>query len=403
MRFPKLNKKIATKQKLAGLIIVLAVVITGITILIASHAQGPYTSAIATNGVLAGNAQPNTDSTADGGKSVLFSSGTSSSSSYITASGTNLMYKGSVFKFIGFDAYGMEGCDGGVAWTTPQLDAYFAGLPANGMTRIWADEYWGTTVMTNIVAQATKYNQHLILSLGNDDGNCDPTNDDPNQTGEPLSFYQGGWDNQYVSWVKTIVPMFANNPTVAMWEIANEPGLLVSVPESTMQSYLTGAAEAIKAEAPNQLVESGVGYAYNMNSEGGTETDDQNAQSSPAINVISFHDYSYQESGSPVLSYNFTPAQEAAKALDKPFIAGEAGVDGGPGCPMSYAQRVTWLTTKANDYFQGIGQSGTGSPDISGIMFWDYQPGSTGECYNEQYMFYPGDPMISAVQNYVVP
>jgi hypothetical protein len=362
-------------------------------------------------GTLAGGATVVSSSTSSDGKAVEFNAPVSSGSDYLTASGTNLMLNGKVFKFIGFDAYGMEGCWNGVsggstadAWTDAQLDTYFSNLPANGMTRLWAEQYYGTAVISNIVAQASKYNQHLVLSIGNDDGNCNPTTDDPNQSAEPLSFYQGGYESQYVQWVDTIVPMFADNPTVAMWEIANEPGNSVSVPEATMESYLNGAAAAIKAVDPNQLIESGFNYDGNANDQSaGNEAAYQEVQSGPNINVLSFHDYSYDYESQALLSGNYTTAQEAAKALDKPFITGEAGVEGGPGCTMSQSQRATWLEDKTNDYLQGIGPNGSGTPDDSGIMFWNYQPVSTGNCYSDDYDIFPGDPTITMVKGYVVP
>lgn len=330
-----------------------------------------------------------------------------SDSGFVTASGTNLMLNGSVVKFIGYDAYGMEGCwngAGGSAWTDTQLDTYFGSLPTDGLTRIWAPESYGTSTLTNIVNQASKYHQHLVLSLGNDDGACDPTADDPGQSGEPLSFYQGGWKTQYVAWVNKVVPLFANNPTVAMWEIANEPGQSTSVPTSTMESYLSGAAAAIKAVGPKQLVESGFNDTANA---GGSVADYEAVQSSPDLNVISFHDYSFDFEGKATLSGHFTDAQQAAKALNKPFIAGEVGVEAGASNCTAYltqSQRVSYLETKTNDYLKGTGPNGTGSPAASAVMFWDYVPEGAGPtCSAYNYDITPSDPVVSMVQRYVAP
>jgi hypothetical protein len=330
-----------------------------------------------------------------------------SAGGFVTASGTNLMLDGNVVKFIGYDAYGMEGCWnglGGSPWTNAQLDTYFASLPADGLTRIWTPESYGTSVLSNIVTQASKYNQHLVLSLGNDDGNCDPTADDPGQSAEPMSFYQGGWKTQYVAWVNKIVPLFANNPTIAMWEIANEPGQAFSVTTATMESYMSGAAAAIKADAPKQLVESGFNDTANA---GGSVADYEAVQSSPNLNVISFHDYAYDYEGKAMLSGHFTDAQQAAKALNKPFIVGEVGVEAGSSSCASYltqSQRVTYFETKANDYLKGIGPSGSGSPAASGVMFWDYVPEGPGAtCSKYNYDITPTDPVVSMVQRYVAP
>jgi Cellulase (glycosyl hydrolase family 5) len=326
--------------------------------------------------------------------------GTAPPGGFITASGTNLMLNGEIVQFIGFDAYGMTGCFNGTAWTTAQLDAYFSGLPANGMTRIWATQSYGTAAIATVVAQAAKYEQHVLLVLGNDDGNCDSTTTDPNQTGEPLSFYETGWQAGYVTWVNTIVPVFKNNATVGMWEVANEPGHATSVPEATLKAYLAGAAAAIKAVDPNHLVESGVNDPQDV-------TNYQDAQSSPDIDVLSFHDYAWDYENKAVESGNFTVAQAASVALGKPFIAGEAGVESGPTCTadLTESQRVTYLQTKANDYLAGIAPGGSTGVRAAGIMFWEYEPvntygWTTGECI---YDFFAGDPLIAMVQNYTVP
>jgi len=322
------------------------------------------------------------------------------STGFVTASGTNLMLAGKVFQFIGFDAYGMTGCFNGTAWTVAQLDAYFAGLPPNGMTRLWAFQSYGTAAIATILTEAAKYGQHVVLSVANDDGNCDPTSTDPNQTGEPLSFYESGWQGNYVAWVNTIVPMFKDNTTIAMWEIANEPGQATSVPAATMDTYLAGAAAAIKAVDTNHLVESGINDVANVGNF-------QTAQSSPDIDVLSFHDYAWDYENMAIESGNFTAAQAAAVALGKPFIAGEAGVESGPTCTvdLTQSQRVTYLQTKANDYFAGMAPNGTTGPAIAGIMFWEYEPvntyGSTaGEC---EYDLFAGDPLVAMVTSYVIP
>jgi len=321
-------------------------------------------------------------------------------SGFVTASGTKLMLDGKVFQFIGFDAYGMTGCFNGTAWTVSQLDAYFGGLPSNGMTRLWAFHRYGTAAIATILTEAARYHQHVVLSIANDDGNCDPTTTDPNQTGEPLSFYQSGWQGDYVAWVNTIVPMFKDNTTVAMWEISNEPGQATSVPAATMDAYLAGAAAAIKAVDTNHLVESGINDVANVGNF-------QTAQSSPNIDVLSFHDYAWDYENKAIESGNFTAAQAAAVALGKPFIAGEAGVESGPTCTadLTQSQRVTYLQTKANDYFKGMAPNGTTGPAVAGIMFWEYEPVNTygwtaGEC---EYDFYAGDPLVGMVASYVIP
>jgi hypothetical protein len=436
----KLIKRNKSFSSVVSLVLVGIIAIVGYNLLSPSHAESPYGNVYVANGTIKSPAQLVSGGSNSNGDAVKFTAAVAtpspspspspSSNGYVTASGTNLMLNGNVTHFIGFDAYGMEGCYNGTAWTTAQLDTYFAGLPANGLTRIWADEVYGTSVIANIIAQAAKYNQHLVLSIANDDGNCDPTPDDPtssscsnNPCGEPLSFYQGAgvsgsaWSTTYVGWVDTIVPMFANDPTVAMWEISNEPGNSASVPTATMETYLTDSAEAIRKVDPNQLIESGFNYPGNANDQSaGTAADYEQIQSSPYINVISLHDYIwdyYLSTYGQTYAINnpessdFPTAQAAATEFNKPFIVGETGVESGPTCTsdLTESQRVNYLENKTNDYFEGKNPNGGTGPAAGAVMYWEYEPAnsygwSNGQC---EYDLFPPDPLISMVQNYQVP
>lgn len=397
-------------QRLALCIVIMAVAFIGVLLLTTSHAQSPYVSNTADNGTVSGTTTtiPNTTSSTDGKSVVQFGT---TPSAFMTRSGTNLMLNGKVFQFIGFDTYGMTGCYNGTAWTNAQLDAYFSGLPANGMTRLLAFAGYGTATISNILTQAAKYNQHVILSLGNDDGGCDgPTGG--NVSPPALSFYQGGWQGSYLTWLNTIVPMFKDNTTIAMWELANEPGQSVTVPEATMQTYLSETAAAIKADDPNHLVTDGVADTSDM---GGGEANYQAAQSSPDIDVLSMHDYAWDYGDGAIEDSDFLAAQQAATALNKPFIVGEAGVEScvpatgdssQNGLPwLSESQRETYLYTKANDYLSGEYNGSVSGPRAASVMFWDYEPAQSYSyaCAIGNYEIFPGDPMVSMVQNYVMP
>jgi hypothetical protein len=168
-----------------------------------------------------------------------------------------------------------------------------------------------------------------------------------------------------------------------------------------MKAYLAGAAAAIKALDRNHLVETGVCDQQDVGNF-------QDSQSSPDIDVLSFHDYAYDYENKALESSDFAIAQAAALALGKPFIAGEAGVESGPTCTavLTQAQRVTYLKSKTDDYFKGLrpGSTTPGTP-VAGVMYWEYEPANTygwtaGEC---QYDFFPGDPILPMVKSYVMP
>jgi hypothetical protein len=318
-------------------------------------------------------------------------------SNYITASGTSLMLNGQPFQYIGFNT-GMEGtCWDGNNWSTAQMDTYFSKLPPNGMTRIFTVQNGGTSIVSQIVTEAAKYNQHLILVLGDDNSNCSDTDGSPGGagSGKTLAFYQSGWRGNYLSWVNSIVPMFANNPTIAMWEIANEPFHTgaTNVALATMESYVSGAAAAVRADDPNHLISVAPADTDDLGGIGNYTS----VMSDPNINVLDFHDYAWDYQNGAEVSSNFSQVQSAAQQLGKPFMVDEAGVEAGTGCTptpgasnagLTLQGRVTYLITKANDYL---------SSGASGIAFWDYEQDGSNCSYE---MLPPNDPMIAAVQSY---
>lgn len=382
-------------------------VVAGIALLIAVLAGGAYATALLAQGVVSGNARVVANSSATSGQAVEFESGASStpsstpkpatpaptpapsSSGYVTASGQSFMLNGKVFKFIGFDAYGMSGCYSGTAWTTAQLDSYFSSLPADGVTRLWAMKEYGTGPISTVLTEAAKYGQHVILTLSNESSTCD-SGDGPSGN-KSDSYFQTGYQTNLIPWINTIVPMFKNNSSVMMWEIMNEP---VEDNESIMQSFLQATSNAIRADDPNHLIAVGSNDATDY----GGNSNFTEAQNLPNIDAIGFHDYAWDYEGKAEESGNFTVAQSTGKSLNKPYYSGEAGVEGGSGCNgsngLTLANRETYLMTKANDYFNG---------GISGLLFWEYEPSQASWVTSCAYEMYPGDPMISAVKNYSIP
>jgi hypothetical protein len=319
-------------------------------------------------------------------------------SSYITASGTSLMLNGQPFQYIGFNT-GMEGvCWDGNDWSTAEMDAYFSKLPANGITRIFAVQNSGTSIVSQAVTEAAKYNQHLILALSDGNSNCDDTDGAPSGagSGKTLAYYQSGWQGNYLTWVNTIVPMFANNPTIAMWEVANEPFHTgaTNVPLATMEEYVSGTAAAVRADDPNHLISVAPADTGDL----GGAANYTAVMNDPNINVLDFHDYAWDYENGAEVSSNFAQVQSASQQLNKPFMVDEAGVEAGANCTatpgssnagLTLQGRVTYLITKANNYL---------SNGASGIAFWDYEQDEFSSCSYE--MLPPNDPMISAVQNY---
>lgn len=338
------------------------------------------------------------------------------SSGFVTTSGTNLMLGGKPIKFIGFNPTGMIGqCWSGNNWSTADMDAYFKSLPPDGISRIFAvqNNTGGANYVETIVQEATKYHQHLIIGLSDDNSNCsdlDGSGNGQQNSGKTLAYYESAYKSgsNYANWVKQVVTPLANNPTVAIWEIGNEPfhsgngegGATIvgqGVPLSVAQAYVDGSAALIKAAGAKQLISIAPADIGDM---GGVSDDEQLFKN---LNVIDDHDYSWQN-GEGEVSGDFSSLQKMSTDLGKPFIIDEAGVPAGSGCTsstpswtsnagLSASARESFLMTKANDYFKG---------GASALVFWNYllATESDNSC---DYAMFPSDPMIGAVSGFAIP
>lgn len=382
------------------------------------NARAATTAGIAVSlqrGALTGPAALVPDPLSSSGQVVRFGIAGKTAPNIVTASGTGLLLNGQPYRFIGFNPPSMAGiCIGsGDNWTTTQMDTYFSNLPVNGMSRVFAVQTVPVNYIMSIVAEAARYNQHLILVLGDDISYCHDIDGAPSGegSGKTAAYYQSGWKGNYLKWINQIVPPLVNSPTVAMWEIANEPFLkgatLAQIGQATAAAYINGAAAAIKANDPNHLIAIG---SAGIDSFGGAASYQALVSN---LDILDFHDYSWVSEKGAVVASDFTTVKTVARALHKPFMVDEAGAAAGPGCTTSapnpdtfdsanntagltLAGRVAYLVTnKANSYVSPAGGA-------SGIVFWDYAlAGQTnGSCSLEMQ---PNDPMVSAVKTYILP
>jgi hypothetical protein len=309
--------------------------------------------------------------------------------------GHNLMLDGSLYRFVGFNAYGMQGCETGTSWTNAQLDAYFSQLPPHSMTRTWALQPWGTSALDRIVASADAHQQKLILSLADGPSNCETDGAALDGTGQPVhghgkqnSWYASGYQTTYLPWVSTVAARYTGSTAIGMWEIMNEPGSQTTVDTTTMKAFLDSAAAAIKTADPNHLVETGTLAEYTP----GT-TDYQLIHSGADIDVGSLHEYDYDYNQSnTILSPHLAPTLHGLYTNGKPLIVGETGIlSGGTGCRTSQAGRATADRQKFDAYLLS---------GAAGVLVWNYSPNSPTGC---AYTVGPGDPLIGVVTGYTMP
>jgi len=331
-------------------------------------------------------------------------------SDFVSTSGTQLMLDCQPYRAIGFNFSPLEACWAS-NWSTAQMDAFFSALPKNSLARFFApDDYSDSAAFVErIVHEADKYNVKLIIALADadTDNRCD-TDDAAGNSGKTAAYYKdaiqpgSNWEN----WVRSVVPPLANDPGVAIWEIANEPfhagaKLNNGVSMSTAQTYVDTAAAYIKSFDKNHLVSIAPADVAEFGGLNGMESLFKN------LDVIDDHDYAWDYDSPPhtvVVNSDFPTLKQTAQALNKPFMFDEVGVEGGPSCTpstgLSLAGRVNYLVDKkANDYLNTTGADGAGG--ASALDYWLYVAGGGGGCTYQNIDL--NDPLMAAVKNYEFP
>ena len=310
--------------------------------------------------------------------------------------------------FVGLNAYELatdygvnNGCGSDIHTST---DAFFASLPTGTVVRFWATQPFGTASanapnpgsltwgpLDNVFATAAKYGDKLLPVLGNQWGDCDGVNEAPGvRLGH--AFYSGGYRSNtsegplpYWQWVNDIVARYASSPAVYAWEPINEPQVCdVTEAQATtdLTSFFTAVGGEIHALAPGSKVESGFFGTGTCGLENG---DYQTVGASPGLDILTYHDYYAATAAVGGDQYNGIAVRVAqAKALGKPIIAGEMGIEAGTSCSVSLTQRAADFSAKIS------AQSALG---VTGFMFWDWYPAPTSSCVYENMQ--AGDPALA--------
>lgn len=444
-----LKAKLPASKNADAVLFVVLFGVVGTVLLFAAHAATNTGFSLSPqSGSISGNASVVADSTAVSGKAVEFgakvnnssgstssgkstigsgstngggstsgtgnSGGTGTSTDSITTSGTNLMQNGKVYHSIGFNFSPLGDCwDSN--WSTAQMDTFFAALPSNSIARFFAppDSTDSASFVESIVHEADKYNIHLIVALADADvdNNCDTEN--ASNGGKTVAYYTDAPESgsTWSNWVKSVVTPLANDPGVAIWEIANEAfhngASINQVGMTNAETYVNDAAADIRAAetagagSPKQLITIAPADIGEFGGVSGMEALYKN------LDIIDDHDYSADaDPGSPAVNTEFPELEQVGKALNKPYMVDEAGVEAGSSCSsatvynawdngtngLSLQGRVTFLVTdKATDYFKN---------GASAVAFWLYT-GQGGGCSYEN--INTSDPIMAEVKNYVIP
>jgi len=328
---------------------------------------------------------------------------------FVGVSGRQLELDGTAVPFVGVNAPEAASSDATGSWfcgAPIDVAALFASLAPHALVRVWftqqaatdrnGERRWDGLDRVVHAAEASPQQPKLVVSLGTQSGDCD------DGAWHGSAWYAGGWRHDhpaglpetYERYVLDVVSRYAVSPAVAIWEPVNEPeasdclagyagggcyghGTCPANAPSVLRAFLDTVGAEIHLVGPRQLVGTGAlgggqcGWAGPM---------DRLADSSPWVDVLSFHDYDATVLPS-LLEYRLVEGT----ALDKPLLVGEAGVaTGGNGCAGSDDRAAALRRKRAAALAAGA----------AGYLYWDYDQGRSAGC---EYTILPGDPLLTSL------
>jgi hypothetical protein len=256
--------------------------------------------------------------------------------------------------------------------------------------------------LDNVFYQAAKYHVYLIPVISGQSGSCDDDH------WHDAAWYSGGFKKvydtasdsygsgltplSYWDYMNALVSRYADSPALGMWEPMSEPeastcpaqyqssncyGHQTCPNESTAASaldyFFTTVGAQVHVLDPIHPVEAGFLGGGECGLAG---SDYQSVGASPGIDVLSVHDY-YGSAALGGDQWNGLAMRFAqAKAVEKPIITGEVGIEAGvaqSGC-MSLQQRSLDMAAKMSAQF---------AAGDSAFLVWDWLTDPLGPCsYN---------------------
>ena len=278
-------------------------------------------------------------------------------------------------------------------------------MPSGVVVRFWVFQDFfvskGALDWTNfdqVLTIAAAHGDKVIPVLANSGDYCDgPVKD--------LAWYQSGYRTTvgpgdivtYRQYVADVASRYADNPTIAMWQLVNE-GNAVNADgtcnESAALSAELGFSNDVGSLAhsldPSHLVSTGFIAGWQGHGAGqwcgSANGDYQKLMASPGNDVCDYHDYGYQSSpmGIP-FPPDLTTAIQMCHADGKPIMVAENGI---------YATGTSELAPRAADFrakFVAQFQAGV----VGDLMWcWAIGPDYTVPATDADYGIFPGDPSL---------
>ena len=289
-------------------------------------------------------------------------------------------------------------------WTGADMLAAFPILHTNSganTVRVWFLQSAGGpadwTPFDRVIAAAKANNLVIVATLVNQWGDCEPNvNGAKNYKG--IAWYQTGYKQtndgyplSYRDFAQAVVAHYANEPTIALWQLVNESEARdiinnacpsESASASAIRAFADDMATLLHTTDPNHLVNLGTqdnGYC-------GVNGNDFKYVQAGAVDLCETHSY---EPGNITLPPLVAQDIAQCRSMNKPIFMGEVGIcrnvqaDG----TCSGSANSTTLQQRATFFGQKL-RAGP-SAGLSGMLIWQYNPEPT----DADYGIFPNDPV----------
>ena len=335
---------------------------------------------------------------------------TSAQPVFVRRSGATLTLNGQPYRFTGINIYmaasgGTPSSCGGELH--PNVGVPLSDMPNGIVFRFWAFQNFfvsnGSFNWANfdqVLAIAAAHGDKVIPVLANQHNYCDgPAKD--------LAWYQSGYQSTvepgnivtYRQYVADMVSRYADNPTIAMWQLVNE-GEAVNSDGSCDEPAALSALLVFSSDVggmvhrldPNHLVSLGTLAGYSGSGAqwcGAANGDYQTLMASPGNDVCDFHDYGYPTNpmGNPVAP-NLATAILRCHADGKPIMVAETGI---------YADAPTALATRAAEFSAKFAAQFQAEVVGELMWCWEVRPAYVLPGADPDYGIAPGDPSLGVL------
>lgn len=315
---------------------------------------------------------------------------------FITRAGNQLLLpNGLPWHYIGFGGYTWMGC-GSPKPTIAQVNTLFARMRPASCFRLhnvrsavayaggFVDANNAVSVDTDNMIQAAKANgQYVICVLLDYNGECSAPE---GALSSNVSWLDPGNHSAWKTWVGDFVDHYANEPTVAMYEIINEPrGSAIG--DARLEAFYAEMGSFVKGRCP-QLVETGTYGSYytgTPDSSADGTTVFQTINNQPSIDVANVHDYN--GTNDPIVN----AVNDAGNTGGKPLIVGEwncstnGWTDNSPGhcTPDFYSSSPSRSTPGVKALLDTF----TSMPNLAGVNVWAWDPTVIGTAYETSVIY----------------